>query len=153
MRLHNREGQKNFRRELRNRPTDAEHLLWYQLRGSRLDGRKFRRQHGIGPYIVDFYCPEEKLAIELDGDIHSEPEVIAHDKARDANLADQGIRVLRFGNEQAVAGKQGTVVEEGQSLAVFEHYGGRVDVRGNLAEQAFGGHVPIMQCRGDGMMG
>jgi len=101
MRNFNREDQKSRRRELRNRPTEAEHLLWYQLRGAQLDGRKFRRQHGIGPYIVDFYCPEEKLAIELDGDIHREPEVKAHDEIRDRFLTERGIRVLRFGNEQA----------------------------------------------------
>ena len=102
MRTFNDKIQKPRRRELRNDPTEAEHLLWYQLRGSQLDGRKFRRQHGIGPYIVDFYCPEEKLAIELDGSIHEEPEQKDHDQKRDAFLRERGILVLRFGNEQAV---------------------------------------------------
>ncbi len=102
MRNFNRTDQKARRRELRNRPTDAEHLLWYQLRGGQLDGRKFRRQHGIGPYIVDFYCPEEKLAVELDGDIHNEPEVKEHDEIRDHYLTSHGVHVLRFGNEQAL---------------------------------------------------
>ena len=102
MRNFNRPEQKARRRELRNRPTEAEHLLWYQLRGAQLDGRKFRRQHGIGPYIVDFYCPEEKLVIELDGDIHDEPEVKARDVIREAYLVGEGLKVLRFGNEQAL---------------------------------------------------
>jgi len=90
------------RRELRNRPTDAEHYLWYALRGAQLDGRKFRRQHGIGPYIVDFFCAEEKLIIELDGDIHDVPEVKEHDRAREEYLTSLGFRILRFENAQAL---------------------------------------------------
>jgi very-short-patch-repair endonuclease len=74
---------KEWRREQRNEPTHAEKILWYSLRGSQLDGRKFRRQHGIGSFIVDFYCPEERLVIEVDGDIHDEPEIAAYDESRE----------------------------------------------------------------------
>ncbi len=102
MRNFNHPDQKARRRELRNRPTEAEHRLWYCLRGAALDGRKFRRQHGVGPYIVDFHCPEEKLVIELDGSIHDEPDIQQRDKIREAYLVSQGLRVLRFGNEQAL---------------------------------------------------
>ena len=63
-RIHNREYLKIFRRDLRNAGTPAEATLWKQLRNSQLDGKKFRRQHSIGPYIVDFFCPEARLAIE-----------------------------------------------------------------------------------------
>jgi very-short-patch-repair endonuclease len=58
------------RRKLRNNPTYAEKYLWYELRNSQLGGRKFRRQVSFGNYIVDFYCPAEKLAIELEGEGH-----------------------------------------------------------------------------------
>ena len=67
-RIHNRERLRVLRRALRNNATNAEAILWRYLKRRQLKGRKFRRQHSIGPYIVDFYCPAEKLAVELDGD-------------------------------------------------------------------------------------
>ncbi len=89
-----------IRRKLRNSATFAERILWYSLRGSQLDGRKFTRQKGIGPYIVDFYCAEEKLAIELDGSVHDEPEVQRYDQAREEFLCREGVKVLRFKNDE-----------------------------------------------------
>ena len=71
MLLHEIPELKTFRRELRHNLTPAEAALWKMIRGSRLDGRKFRRQHSVGLYILDFYCPAEKLAVELDGQVHS----------------------------------------------------------------------------------
>jgi len=65
---------KDTRKYLRNNLTEAESLLWEVLKGKKLAGRKFRRQHSIGYYIVDFYCPSEKLIIELDGQHHFTPE-------------------------------------------------------------------------------
>ncbi len=62
--------QKPVRQQLRNQITRAEKTLWYHLRGRNLWGYKFRRQQGVGPYIVDFYCPAAKLAVEVDGDSH-----------------------------------------------------------------------------------
>ena len=62
--------QKPIRQTLRNRMTQAEKILWYYLRGRSLKGYKFRRQYGIGQYIVDFYCPAIRLVIEIDGDSH-----------------------------------------------------------------------------------
>jgi very-short-patch-repair endonuclease len=88
------------RRTLRNDATFAERILWYSLRGSQLDGRKFTRQMGIGPYIVDFYCPEEKLVIELDGSVHDEPLVKERDIAREAFLKGNGLTILRFTNDE-----------------------------------------------------
>jgi very-short-patch-repair endonuclease len=67
--LFNDPDQKSFRKELRNEPTRAEYLLWQALKGSAL-GYKFRRQHGIGKYVVDFYCPSKRLVVEVDGDTH-----------------------------------------------------------------------------------
>jgi very-short-patch-repair endonuclease len=71
-------------------------VIWNGLRARQLSSWKFRRQHAIGSYILDFYCVGARLGIELDGSQHSEPEQWRHDAIRDRYLADQGIRVLRF---------------------------------------------------------
>lgn len=89
-----------FRRELRKNPTPFESLLWERLRGSQLDGRKFRRQHSIGVYILDFYCPTERLCIEIDGDVHKNPEAVIHDRERDQTLAQLQIHTLRISNAE-----------------------------------------------------
>ena len=83
---------------LRRNRTDAEGLLWHYLRNNQLDGHRFRRQHPIGPYIVDFACLTRKVLIELDGSQHAERQ--ADDKKRDAFLRAQGYRVLRFWNNE-----------------------------------------------------
>ena len=88
------------RRKLRNSATFVERILWYSLRGSQLDGRKFTRQKGIGPYIVDFYCAEEKLVIELDGPVHDLLDVKEYDQKREEWLISQGLLILRFTNEE-----------------------------------------------------
>ncbi len=89
---------RTWAREMRGSMTDAEALLWKLLRNRRIAGAKFRRQHPIGRYILDFYCAEEKLAIELDGSQHAES--VAYDQHRDSWLRARGIRVLRFRNNQ-----------------------------------------------------
>jgi len=86
-------------RELRGALTDAEQLLWQCLRNRQL-GTKFRRQVPIGPFIVDFYCHEARLVIELDGETHAEEDRAALDAARSAWLAESGYRVLRFWNRE-----------------------------------------------------
>jgi very-short-patch-repair endonuclease len=73
-----------------------ETLLWDALRGSRLNGLRFRRQHPIGPYILDFFNASARLAIEIDGASHEDSERIRHDARRDAWLASQGVHVLRI---------------------------------------------------------
>ena len=83
-------------KELRNTPTSAEAILWQHLRRKALNGLKFRRQHPFGPFILDFYCPSIKLAIELDGPGHKSKE--AYDARRDSYLESHGIRVLRLWN-------------------------------------------------------
>ena len=95
--LMNKEENKNLRQSLRNYSTAAESVLWRMLKGKQLGGLKFRRQQGIGPYIVDFFCPKMKLAIELDGEIHATRS--DYDEQRSAFLANEkGICVLRFEN-------------------------------------------------------
>ena len=84
---------------LRNNMTDAEVLLWGYLKSNDL-GLKFRRQHLISSYIADFYCHKLKLIIELDGGIHNRPDIAANDLERQTYLENQGIKVLRFSNEQ-----------------------------------------------------
>jgi very-short-patch-repair endonuclease len=87
-------------RALRHHPTEAEARLWTQLRGHRLAGVGFRRQHAIGPFIVDFCVPRCKLVVELDGSQHLEQEV--YDAERTAYLEAQGYRVMRFYNNQVM---------------------------------------------------
>ena len=85
------------RRELRQALTPAEAVLWRLLKGRQLEGLKFRRQHSVGPYILDFYCPALKLAIELDGASHACRE--EYDGQRTSYLSETaGITVLRFEN-------------------------------------------------------
>ena len=90
---------KTFRRELRNHLTPAEAKLWSYLKEKKFQGRKFRRQHSVGPFILDFYCPAERLAIELDGQVHLSVSARDYDRERDLFLAHYGVLVLRFENK------------------------------------------------------
>jgi very-short-patch-repair endonuclease len=83
-------------RRMRQSLTGPEVGLWVRLRNGQLGGFRFRRQHPIGPYILDFYCPEVRLAVEIDGPVHSDPDQIRHDARRDEWLAMRGVRVLRI---------------------------------------------------------
>ncbi len=96
--IFNRKSLKQLRSYLRNNSTSAESALWNQLKSKNLEGRKFRRQQSIGNYIVDFYCPSEKLIVELDGDLHGDPIQIQKDISRDKYLEALGFTVLRFEN-------------------------------------------------------
>ena len=87
-------------RTLRRNQTDAERILWRLLCKQQLDECRFRRQHPMGAYIVDFICLERKLIIELDGDQHGQPEQVAHDQRRDAWLQSRGYHVVRFWNDE-----------------------------------------------------
>jgi very-short-patch-repair endonuclease len=91
------------RRDLRAHPTEAEALIWYHLRARRLCGFKFRRQHPIGPFILDFYCVPRRVAVELDGGQHFEPERQTYDERRTVFLRERGITVLRFNNDLVFA--------------------------------------------------
>ncbi|WP_205953498.1 endonuclease domain-containing protein [Pseudoxanthomonas winnipegensis] len=87
-----------YARVLRREMTDAERLLWKQLRGGQLEGLKFRRQHPIPPYLADFCCIERRMIVELDGGQHSQ----GRDAARTAFLESQGWRVLRFWDNEVL---------------------------------------------------
>lgn len=97
--MHNRKYLKETRKELRNNATSAEAFLWKHLSKRKLKGRKFRRQQSLNNYIVDFYCPSEKLIIELDGEYHNNPETIEKDLLRDKHLEKLGFTILRFENK------------------------------------------------------
>lgn len=86
-------------REFRHPLTPAENMLWRALRARNL-GYKFRRQHPIDKFIIDFYCAQAKLCIEVDGPSHLEPEQAEHDAARTAYLVELGYHVIRFTNEE-----------------------------------------------------
>lgn len=90
-----------YGRELRQSATNAEKILWDNLRNRNLDGLKFRRQHPIDKYIADFYCHEKKLVVELDGFVHNKKENADYDKARTYELEGlAGIKVIRFSNNE-----------------------------------------------------
>ena len=97
-RVHNAGLLKTFRSELRENMTPAEAAFWKLVQRSRLDGRKFRRQHSVGPYVLDFYCSSERLGIELDGEVHAKDEAAMHDLERRQFIELFHIKILRFPN-------------------------------------------------------
>jgi very-short-patch-repair endonuclease len=86
-------------RELRRASTSAEHMIWYWLRHRYLGGHKFRRQHPVDRYILDFYCPELKLCIEVDGQSHDTEATVLYDARRTRILAAYGVTVVRLRNK------------------------------------------------------
>ena len=145
-----------FARQLRQQGTNAEQWLWQALRDRRMVGMKFRRQHPINPYILDFYCHELKLAIELDGSQHNSEPGIEHDQKRSRFLQERGIQVLRFWNNEVF--QQPEAVLEAIFIAVTKNLpsplaplpkgegNGYADIPGycrsvTLAEIAEHGHV------------
>ena len=98
-RLYTRKEKLPERKHLRNNSTAAESTLWKALRCRQIDGLKFRRQHSIGAYIMDFYCPEIKLCIELDGNVHDDYLQHHSDIIRTKFINEQGITIFRFSNE------------------------------------------------------
>jgi very-short-patch-repair endonuclease len=95
--IHNRKYLEPFRKDLRNNLTSAEATLWKYLKGSQL-GKKFRRQHSAGNYILDFYCATKRIAIELDGKNHFTADGMKYDEVRTRYLNSLNIKVLRFEN-------------------------------------------------------
>ena len=97
------------RTDLRKRLTPAEASFWNLVKNGRLDGRKFRRQHSIGNYILDFYCPSEKLAVELDGEGHYSGNASTTDGAKRQYIESQGIKVIRFENKRVFEDREWVV--------------------------------------------
>ena len=109
--LLNNPALKNKRRELRKNQTDAEKAFWSHVRNRQFHGMRFLRQYSVGPYILDFFCPEIKTAIELDGGQHNEPGGKAYDAVRSEYLKAQGINVLRFWDHEVLLDMQGVLAK------------------------------------------
>ena len=106
----NPKNTKPLRQELRASATSAEKLLWQYIKEKQIDHYRFRRQHGVGPYILDFYCPSLRLGIELDGNVHDDVIVQEHDLEREKYLKEiAGIHVLRFENEEVTSNTEAVV--------------------------------------------
>ena len=103
-------------RELRQKMTLPEKILWQFLRGSCFAGLRFRRQHPVGRYIVDFCCPKKKLVIELDGEYHT--TIVREDEKRDVFLKKHGFRVLRFTNDHVLDHIEWTLQTIAKELAI-----------------------------------
>ena len=114
--IYNRFERNDKRKNLRNKSTKTEIAVWSQLKGKKLMELKFRRQFSVGPFIVDFYCPELKLALEIDGESHFTKEAIIYDKKREEYIKQFGIHFLRVTNDdvfedlESVIGRIGTFV-------------------------------------------
>lgn len=100
--IHNRKSQKEKRQRLRTHMTLAERVLWCSLKGRQVSGYKFRRQHGVKQYILDFYCPELSLAIEADGESHDTEEAKKYDAKRQLDIEAEGIHFLRFRDDEII---------------------------------------------------
>jgi|SRR5579862_1594364 len=109
MKIYNKLSTKGFRKLLRNRMTKAEVLVWSKLKGKQIQGYKFRRQFAIDSYIVDFYCPELRLAIEIDGESHEGKRLEVVDPKRQSDIEAHGIKVIRFANEDVYNNLDGII--------------------------------------------
>src|SRR3989338_2981268 len=107
--LHNQKLSTPVRRVLRKNMPEPEKRLWYFIRKKQLSGYRFRRQHSFGRYVVDFYCAETHLAIELDGDSHFTDDAQEYDKQRTEYMSSCGITVLRFTNTEVMGNIHGVL--------------------------------------------
>ena len=107
--VYNISSSKIRRRTLRRRCPVTETLLWSKIRNRQLDGLKFKRQYSIGHYVIDFYCPEKKLAIEIDGDSHFNPKAKQYDKEREEYIKSFGVIFLRFTNKDITENINGVI--------------------------------------------
>ena len=103
-------------RELRESQTDAESKLWRCLKNRQLFGAKFRRQHPLKGYILDFYCPEAGLVVELDGSEHADEKRITHDQVRTQRLEEMNIWVIRFWNRDVLRNLEGVLLKIAEYL-------------------------------------
>lgn len=111
-------SQKELRRKLRKNATPFEKLFWYQVRNRQFNNLKFRRQHTIGNYIVDFYCAELKLIIEVDGDSHSRFQTIIYDTVRSEYFVSLGYTIIRYQNRDIRNNIQGVLYNLTNQLGI-----------------------------------
>ncbi|PWU22528.1 hypothetical protein C5B42_05945 [Candidatus Cerribacteria bacterium 'Amazon FNV 2010 28 9'] len=108
---------KTIRQKLRNNRPKAEITLWYYLKNRQLHGYKFRRQHSMARFVFDFYCPEKRIAIELDGETHYNDDQFKRDIEKKAFATAFGIKVLRFTNEDVHTNLEGVLESISQALS------------------------------------
>lgn len=109
IKIFNQKSEKEKRRKLRKMMPKAEVILWAYLKGKKLQRYKFRRQYSIGRYVVDFYCPKTRLAIEIDGPSHFEERVVKYDQRRQKYIESFGIRCLRVTNLDVYKNIEGVI--------------------------------------------
>ena len=107
--IYNRNNQKQQRKDLRNNMTPAEIILWSKLKNRQMMGYKFRRQYGVGRYIIDFYCPKLRLAIEVDGNIHDLELIIEKDNSRQKYIQSFRIKIKRYTNNDIINNLNGVL--------------------------------------------
>ena len=118
--LHDAPFMRAHRRALRRRQTPSEVQLWQVLRDRQVGGWRFRRQHSVGRYVLDFYCVAARVGVEVDGGVHARPEVAAYDAERTAWLSHRGVRIVRVPNA-AVLRDAGAVADEIAALLTALH--------------------------------
>lgn len=128
MHYSNDPGNKEYRQLLRRDQTPTERMLWRYLQRKQILGLKFRRQHGFGCYVMDFYCPTIRLCIEIDGEVHNDEKVKKKDEDRTTFLNSKGITVLRFSNEEIEKNCQ-QVAEQIKEFINSKNWGYRYDRR------------------------
>ena len=124
---------------LRQEATEAECVFWEAVRGRRCGGLKFRRQHAVGQFILDFWCPERRLVVELDGGIHERADVAAHDREREEWIQRYGVCILRFRNEEVLTNLEAVLQTiQGSKSPLAPLLPQRPEERGTLGEGAGG---------------
>ena len=114
--LYNKTSEKEKRRSLRNNMPPAEKIVWEKLRNRQIEGCKFRRQYSIDRFVIDFYAPELKLAIEIDGDSHFQDGAQVYDYERQSFLESSGTRFLSFTNQQVYENLAGVITSIAQTV-------------------------------------
>jgi very-short-patch-repair endonuclease len=123
--IFNRFSERELRRSLRKTMPSAELLLWAKLRRRQVAGARFRRQYGVGRYVVDFYCPALRLAIEVDGPTHLGEDAVVYDRCRQEVIEVLGIEFLRFTNREIYEDLDGVVVVILEKVLSLQGNGGR----------------------------
>ncbi len=116
---YNKKSEREKRRSLRNNTTYCEKIVWLHLRKRQL-GYRFLRQYSVDHFVIDFYCPELKLAVELDGDVHEIPEQKKYDKARQKYLEEFGIKFIRIKNEEFLGNPNKAFNKIENAIKIFE---------------------------------
>ena len=109
-------------RRLRGEASEAERKLWSHLRRKQMALLRFRRQHPLGPYIVDFYCVEARLAIEVDGEIHAQPRAMTRDAIRERFLAENGHKVIHVNASDILKDADGVAASIGSLVSLPLHH-------------------------------